>query len=359
MAPSSSSSKETFLPGLNRRYLSSFVGLFHALCSVIALVVGNYLFIQCFLLGNDILASSEVDGSSFLPTIFHVTTAASGILLVFFWNKIQSYQHATTSLKAKGMTPKQMQNVNRARGCYALILCAVYPLMYRYLPDETLRDTVLSRAVAAAMVAATVCMYNILKVYGKGLFILYAGTKFGFSLQVLFAGSLYSLRESYPHLVNFFEKEALMISCCVEFGFLLYYCESRRIVSVPFVRDACKRYHPLLIFVFIVNMLKEKFWSRLPMSVSWATLLECVLVFLFLKKMIRGIITTVVETVRSKKESSDKRESFARKQRRTSVFDVTSSAGRRSSIFESIDFGELSSSLGSSRGINLNALKEE
>eukprot|EP00984_Skeletonema_dohrnii_P024451 scaffold13566_cov88-Skeletonema_dohrnii-CCMP3373.AAC.1 len=47
------------------------------------------------------------------------------ILLVFFWNKIQSYQHATTSLKAKGMTPKQMQNVNRARGCYALILCAV------------------------------------------------------------------------------------------------------------------------------------------------------------------------------------------------------------------------------------------
>ena len=78
MTASSSSSKETFLPGINKRYLKSFVGLLHALCSVIALVVGNYLFLQCFLLGNDILASSGVDGSSLLPTIFHVTTAVSG-----------------------------------------------------------------------------------------------------------------------------------------------------------------------------------------------------------------------------------------------------------------------------------------
>ena len=69
---------ETFLPGINRRYLGSFVGLFHALSSISALVIGNYLFLQCFLLGNDILASSEEDNSSILPTIFHVTTGLSG-----------------------------------------------------------------------------------------------------------------------------------------------------------------------------------------------------------------------------------------------------------------------------------------
>ena len=238
-----------------------------------------------------------------------------------------------------------MQNFNKARGCFALILCAIYPLMYRCLPDDTLQDTVFCRAVAVAMVAVTLHMYTLIKDYGRALFIVYAGSKIGFSLQVLFTGSLYSLRESYPYIVNFFEKEALLISCCVEFGFLLYYCESRRIVSVQFVRDACKRYHPIVMYVFAGKMMTEKWWGRLPMSVSWVMVLETFLVSLFLKKMIKGIIAAVVETVRPKKESSDRREAFAKKQRTKSVFDVTSSTGRRSSIFESINIRELSSSL--------------
>jgi len=341
--------KSTFLPGINKRYVKSFVGLFHATSSVVALVLGNYLFVQCFLLRNDILASSEVDNSSILPTIFHVATVLSGvILLVFFWNKIQSYQHSTTSLEEKGITPKQMQNVNRGRGCYALILCAVYPLMYRYLPDETLQDAMVSRIVAAAVVALSVHMYQIFKVYALGLFILYAGTQFGFSLHVLYTGSLYSIRQSYPYIVNFFEKEALLISSCVEFGFLLYYCESRRLVTVQFLQEACKRYHPIMMAVFIGNMLKEKFWSKLPMSMSYATFLQCIHLFLFLKNVTKGIISDVVETVRSKKESVEsRREAFAKKRRSSSVFDVTTSTGRRSSIFESTDFGELGSRLSS------------
>ena len=219
--------------------------------------------------------------------------------------------------------------------------------MYRYLPDETLHDAVFSRAVAAAVVALSVYMYQIFKVYAKGLFFLYAGTQFGFSLQVLFTGSLYSLRQSYPYIVNFFEKEALLISSCVEFGFLLYYCESRRIVTVQLVKDACKRYHPIMMVVFIGNMLNEKFWNQLPLSVSYAIFFQCIFVLLYLKNVTKGIISAVVETMRSKKESVEsRREAFAKK-RRSSVFDVTSSTGRRSSIFESIDFGELSSSLSS------------
>ena len=98
-------------------------------------------------------------------------------MLTFFWNKIQSYQHATSTLKEKGLTPKQMQNFNKARGCFALILCAVYPLLYRYLPKDTLRDTVFCRAVAAIMVVVTDHMYTLIKDYGRALFIVYAGSK--------------------------------------------------------------------------------------------------------------------------------------------------------------------------------------
>ena len=283
-----------------------------------------------------------------------------GVLLFFFWKSIQSYQHSTTSLKDKGLTAKQMQNTNRARGCVALILCAVYPLMYRYLPDETLQDVVISKTVAVVVVAVCIWMYNVFKYYGKGLFVVYSGCKCGFSLHVLATGSLYSLRQSYPYIVNFLEKEALLISCCVEFGFCLYYLESRRFVSVQTVKDCCKRYHPTLLCVFLGVMLKEKFFSRLPISVSWAPFLECILVCLFLKAMIKGIIATVVEKVRSKKEIGDRREAFAKKQRSKSVFDVTSSTGRRSSIFESVDFGELSSSLNNTRGsVVMDSVKEE
>ena len=81
---STTTMSDNFLPGINRRYLGSFAGLLHAVSSVAALLVGNYLFLHCFLLGNDILASSEVDNSSLLPTIFHVTTGASGEYIDFY-----------------------------------------------------------------------------------------------------------------------------------------------------------------------------------------------------------------------------------------------------------------------------------
>eukprot|EP00985_Skeletonema_marinoi_P009397 scaffold4385_cov90-Skeletonema_marinoi.AAC.3 len=76
-----------------------------------------------------------------------------------------------------------MQNFNKARGCFALILCAVYPLLCRYLPDDTLQDTVFCRAAAAAMVAVTVHMYTLIKDYGRALFIVYAGGAAHFMLR--------------------------------------------------------------------------------------------------------------------------------------------------------------------------------
>lgn len=137
----------------------------------------------------------------------------SGTTLCFFWKSIQSYQHSSTSLRDKGLTAKQIQRFNRGRGIFALILCAVYPLMYRHLPDDMLQDTTFCRAVAAMVVSITLYQYTLIRDYGKALFIVYGGSKLGFSLQLMFNGSLYSLRESSPYLLNFFEKEALLISC--------------------------------------------------------------------------------------------------------------------------------------------------
>lgn len=70
---SSSNEKSTFL-GIQTRYLESYIGLLHGLSSFISLIVGNYLFLQCFLLRNNLLE----DDASLLPSIFHVATAVSG-----------------------------------------------------------------------------------------------------------------------------------------------------------------------------------------------------------------------------------------------------------------------------------------
>lgn len=362
MTTNAAAAPSKFLGVIPRRYLDSYIGMLHGTSSFVALIVGNYLFLNCFLLRNDIL----LDDDSFLPSIFHVATALSGTTLCFFWKSIQSYQHSSTSLRDKGLTAKQIQRFNRGRGIFALILCAVYPLMYRHLPDDMLQDTTFCRAVAAMVVLITLYQYTLIRDYGKALFIVYGGSKLGFSLQLMFNGSLYSLRESSPYLLNFFEKEALLISCCVEFGFLWYYCESRRIVSRQFVKDACKRYHPIMMYVFAGKMMTDKWWNRLPLSISWVMFLDTLLVSLFAYKMVKGLLMAAVEVLGLKKEENiDRREAFANKEREESVFDVTRASGRRSSIFESIsDLGDLASSLNASTGKRTsslmgNSIKEE
>lgn len=270
-------------------------------------------------------------------------------------------------MQEKGLTAKQMQNFNRGRGIFALILCPVYPLMYRQLPVDLLTDAVFCRGVAFIVLLTTLYQYTLIRDYGKALFIVYGGSRLGFSLHVLYHGSLYSIRETHPYILNFLEKEALLIACCVEFGFLWYYCESRRIVSKQFVRDACKRYHPMLMYVFAAKMLTERWWGKLPIFVSWVMFLDTLLVFLFAYKMMKGVLLALFDLVgltKKKEESSieDKRAQFAKKQRSKSVFDVTRESGRRSSIFESIsDIGALTSSLNSSTRMSsvLNDIKED
>jgi hypothetical protein len=123
----------------------------------------------------------------------------------------------------------------------------------------------------------------------------------------------------------------------------------------------------MLMYVFAAKMLTERWWGKLPISVSWVMFLDTLLVFLFAYKMMKGILLALFELVgltKKEEESSieDKRAQFAKKQRSKSVFDVTRESGRRSSIFESIsDIGALTSSLNSSTRMSsvLNDIKED
>jgi len=317
-------SKYRFL-GVDKRFLRSYTGLVHSVSSLIALFIGNYLFIRCIILGQDVFFGSV------LPTMFHTASITSGLTLIPFWNEVQSWQHSTTTMKEKGLTPVQMKDFNRGRGVLAPILCAVFPLAARHLGEDVLQSAVFCRAVGAVVLALSSFQYRLIRDYGRALFIVYGGSKLGYSLHVLLTGSL-----SDETAIAFIEKEALLVVCCVEFGFLWYYCESRKLVTKEFVREVCKRYHPILMYTFVIRLAAERWWRSLPLSLAWVMALNTMLASLFFVKMIKSMVSNLRNAEKSNKETANRREAFARRGRTSSVFDVTSSSGRRSSIFESI-----------------------
>jgi len=137
-----------FLDLLNRRYIRTFHGIIHGFGSIIALILGNYIFFERVLIGNNVgvvFASdddSSTDSYSFLEiasTIYHLCNfTASVITAIFFWNKVQAWQLSTTTLEEKGLTPKIVQQFNQGRGVVCMILFSLFPLVLQYSPKRVL-----------------------------------------------------------------------------------------------------------------------------------------------------------------------------------------------------------------------------
>jgi len=197
-----SSKKYYFLGIIQKKYLQTYIGLLHFLSSITSLLVGNYLFIQHIALGyNDI--------NNIITTTFHISTLFSGLTLLPFWNKVQSWQLATTSLKDKGLSASQMQNFNRGRGVICMIISPIYPLLYHHFSHSLLQNEIFSRMVG--MVVTSICIYQyiLIRDYGKVLFVVYGASLLGYSLHLLWEGSLFNLQSNYPYAITFLEKEAM------------------------------------------------------------------------------------------------------------------------------------------------------
>lgn len=325
-----------FLGLVDRRYVRTFAGTIHALASVFALLVGNCLFVQRIALNR---RGGEYEDDR-LGMLFHVCSALSGGTLLLFWNKVQSWQLSTTTMKEKGLRAQQLQNFNRGRGVVGMVLCAAYPLLYRGLTVAQLQDPILSRVVASLVLTLSLFQYTLIRDYGKALFIVYGASKFGFSLQVLWLGSLEAVWDRFPFAVEFLDKEALFLVSCVEFGFLWYYLYSRRLVGKDFIQTACKNYHPVMLYVYMARMTAESWWRHLPLSLSWVMAVDTLLTVLFLFKIIKSFFSSLITW--SKPTISSNTQVTEGKRRRSSIFEVTSANSlRRSSVFEHIDVGLL------------------
>ena len=362
---SSIPTRNKFLGIVDKRYVRTFTGLFHAITSVASLVIGNYLFGRVIVLNHSYDDDRHVDS---MATAFHLVTFLSGATLLPFWHKVQSWQLSTTTMSQKGLSSKQMQQFNRGRGVVAPILSAIYPLLYRYLNrhETILDDATTARLIGALILSVTLYQYTLIRDYGKALFIVYGGSKMGFSLHLLSTGSFSSLGNQYPYAIDYLEKEALLVTCCVEFGFLWYYLYSRRLVTKEFVQTMCKNYHPAVLYIWVGRLTVDRWWSKLPLSLSWVMALNSLLTALFLIKMIKSLIGsgnqapskhtfdfgTDKEEEEEEKGNNPKENhrqegrsanNTGRKSRlggggaRSSIFEVQSPrTGMRSSVFESI-----------------------
>ena len=324
-----------FLGIVDKRYVRTFPGLLHALASIVSLVTGNYLFLRVIVLNHNSMLDSTA------TTVFHVATFLSGATLLPFWTKVQSWQLSTTTMAQKGLSGAQMQRFNQGRGVLAPLLSAIYPLIRRYQAD-LLDDATAARWIGALVGLVALYQYTLIRNYGKALFVVYGSSKLGFSLHLLLLAG--SNNTAYMYALEYLEKESLLVTCCVEFGFLWYYLYSRRLVTKEFAQKMCRNYHPALLYVWMLRLTADRWWTKLPWSMLWVMVLNSLLTVVFLVKLAQSLVAAGRRHQAPSRHTldfaatsaEDKKGSGAGAVRSTSIFAVQSPrTGRQSSVFES------------------------
>jgi hypothetical protein len=168
-------------------------------------------------------------------------------------------------MKEKGLTTKILQRFNQGRGVVTVLLYSLYPLANVLLPQSVLADSVFSSIFAAVLLATSLYVYYLVKDYSKATFIIYGATHLGLAASILLCRSMAALNYAYPLLLPMMHNEAVFVIACVQFGFMLYYMYSRRLVSKTLVQEACKLYHPAMAKLFFLRVQYDAWWSSFPM----------------------------------------------------------------------------------------------
>ena len=273
-----------FLGIINRKYLSSFVGVIHFLSSVTALLLGNYLFLQRIILNNN---EDQINKDT--KIIFHISSALSGFtIFIAFYNKVQSWQLSTTTMEEKGLSPQQMQNFNKGRGVIAMIISPIFPLLYQCAPKEVLSHPIFTYIIGLIMFLITWHQSKLIFDYSKVVFGSYGLSKMIFAFHLLLTSmTLEDVQTSYPYMITFMEIESYMVVSCVQFGFLWYYLHSRKLVSKNSIQTYCKMYHPTVLCVWVMRITYDRWWMKLPWySLAISMLLYTLYTLLFLSKVL-------------------------------------------------------------------------
>lgn len=302
---------------VERRYLKSLHGTLHALASILALVLGNWAFVKCVLLSQNLDTATKL-------VFFLSSTLSAGTVVLFFWNKVQAWQLSTTTAKEKRLSAKTLQNLNRCRGALSIMVHALLPTVVYTSSSRLLEDPIFSKLVGFILMIASIYCFILVKDYTPVVYTVHGMSKFFLGLSIMAAPSIASFLKSHPQLLTaIVEQEAYFVITCNEFGFLWYYLYSRRLVGKAVIQAACKWYHSILVCVWIYRLEANQWWELLPAGLLWIHPIVVSMLFgLFCYKLVVKLPRIRIKVAESSKA------------------DVRSSL-RRSSVFEAIDVGDL------------------
>lgn len=244
---------QLFLGLIKKRYVKTFAGAIHGISSLLAMILGAYVFFaKTFGLETHTAMGNGVS-SKLIYGLFFSNALSAGIVIIFFWNKVQSWRLGTSKTTEKGVSATQMQNANRGRGVVTLALQSIYPLVMATAPQDLLEDTLFSCAVALAMVGLALYVYILIKDYFRPLINVFGAFQVGLAIAIIFHGSIGSLSREYPELLNHVEQEAAYVISLVQHGFLLYYLYSRQLISETTVNKQAKTYHSVVVTIAIAR----------------------------------------------------------------------------------------------------------
>jgi hypothetical protein len=278
-----SKEKTRFLGVIKKRYVGSLVGALHAIASIISMLLGNVLFVSQVVVGFHFSQNVKL-------AFFTASALSATIVATFFWNNVQSWMLSTTSVEEKGLTPKNVQDFNRARGAIAPLNASLFPLLVHLSPEEWLEKASFSVIYAIVSLLWSAKTFQLVRAYQTKLFTLYGLFHALLACSVLSYGNIAAMLQAYPKLLNHAEQQAYFLIACVQFGFLLYYFYSRRMVSKQFVRNACLTYHPTMVIVYASQILTMRWWEMVPTPVVLHSSLMVIIGVMNMSQMIKKLV---------------------------------------------------------------------
>merc|ERR1712238_145102 len=112
-------------------------------------------------------------------------------------------------------------------------------------------------------ISGSFLVYNLIKDYGKILFVVYGFTPMALGISILIhgvgqqGGTIASFNENYPLVLDRIEKEASFVISCVQMGFMLYYMYSRNLVTKLTVQKICKCYHVTMVIIYLFRVERD------------------------------------------------------------------------------------------------------
>merc|ERR1712238_583353 len=143
------------------------------------------------------------------------------------------------------------------------ILFSLFPLVLQYSPRSVLEDRTFSTIVALLFISGSFLVYNLIKDYGKILFVVYGFTPMTLGISILIhcvgqqGGTIASFNENYPLVLDRIEREASFVISCVQMGFMLYYMYSRNLVTQLTVQKICKCYHVTMVIIYLFRVERD------------------------------------------------------------------------------------------------------